>query len=262
MVASEPKLSTPTTTQAAQSTVQVSDDGSRHQSETFSYDDAGLKTRLQYLPAGFDAYTVDETERSYIVPGAATSTTLYDDHNRATEVLVHDASHVLLHHVTLTRDGDGRLLSEDVWLGGAGPFPALAEKMENVAPDRRAELEQLLTNAFVNRTFSSTTFDYDQNGRLLRKTARLGVLDEERTTYRYDGRDNPIEAITEGRRREMGIEDGTVLSREQPMLEHRTRFDYRYDPWGNWTERVTLMGIDTEKAFQRTAIDRRINTYY
>jgi hypothetical protein len=33
---------------------------------------------------------------------------------------------------------------------------------------------------------SSTTFDYDQNGRLLRKTARMGVLDEERTTYRYD----------------------------------------------------------------------------
>ena len=58
--------------------------------------------------------------------------------------------------------------------------------METLAPDQRAELEQLLTNAFVNRTFSSTTFDYDQNGRLLRKTARMGVFDEERTTYRYD----------------------------------------------------------------------------
>jgi hypothetical protein len=134
--------------------------------------------------------------------------------------------------------------------------------MENLAPDRRAELEQLLTNAFVNWTFSGTTFDYDQNGRLLRKTARMGVLDEERTTYRYDGRDNPIEAITEGRSREIRIEDGTVLPREQPMREQRTRFDYRYDPWGNWTQRVTLMRIDAEKAFQRTAMDRRINTYY
>ena len=160
-------------------TVQVSEDGSRHQSETLSYDDAGRKTRLQYLPAGFEAYTVDETERSYTVPGAATSTTLYDDHNRATEVLVHNASHVLLHHVMLTRDDDGRLLREDVWLGGAGRFPALAEKIENLAP----------------------------------------------------------------------------------MREQRTRFDYGYDPWGNWTERVTSMRIDAEKAFQRTAMDRRINTY-
>jgi len=109
---------------------------------------------------------------------------------------------------------------------------------------------------------SSTTFDYDQNGRLLRTTARLGVLDGERTTYRYDGRDHPIEAITKGRSREISIEDGTVMSREQPMREQRTRLDYRYDPWGNWTERVTLMRIDAEKAFQCTAMDRRINTYY
>ena len=48
----------------------------------------------------------------------------------------------------------------------------------------------------------------------------MGNLHEERTTYIYDDHDNPIETVDESDRG-----------------RQRTRFVYKYDAQGNWTER-------------------------
>jgi succinate dehydrogenase/fumarate reductase flavoprotein subunit len=92
---------------------------------------------------------------------------------------------------------------------------------------------------------------------------RMGALSEERTTSRYNDRDDPIDEISEHHSRSAGMDaDGVVQATEEAPRTHHTRFDYQYDDDGNWTERIVWGRVDESSDFQRSNVMRRTITYY
>jgi hypothetical protein len=46
------------------------------------------------------------------------------------------------------------------------------------------------------------------------------------------------------------------------VIQQHTRFEYRYDTQGNWTERIVSGRAEQNPDFQRSNIERRTITYY
>jgi len=178
-------------------------------------------------------------------------------------VIFHDANHVIIRRIEVSRNRDGRLLTEVVHFGGQTPFTNVPTDVESVPPEERLRFAALLTTVFGDRTFSSTTYAYDQMGRLLERTRRIGSLSEERTTFRYDDQDNPIDEISEVHSRDMDIDDAGVVhaKEEEPRVQHLC-FDYQYDAQGNWTERIVWVRTGPQSEFRCSNIERRTITYY
>jgi hypothetical protein len=243
-------------------TVQLSHDGTRTDSESCSYDTGGKKTKVRFLGfrgAKVDAYGIEGSEQAYPAPGAAMLTTTYDERDLPTKVVFHDANHNSLRYVTFMRDSAGRLLNEELHAGVDSPFPDLLDK---VPPEDREGMAAMLKKVF-GETFSSTTYMYDTQGRLLERTNGMGSLGAHRTTYRYDDHDDPIEETNEHRSREARIdENGAVhYSLDRLILQHN-HFEYRYDAHGNWTERIVSIRPEPNPGFQRSNIERRAITYH
>ena len=229
--------------------VQVDPEGTQRDSETCSYDAAGRKTHMRFLDRAESnaAYGVEGTDHAYGGPAATTMTVAYDERDLPAEVRFHDGNRNLVRQVIFTRDSAGRLLSEEMRLSGVtlGPVANLATVL---GPDL---------------ALSSTTYAYDSKSRIAERVNRMGRLGEHRTTYRYDDHDNPIEETTEDVSREANLdEDGTVqYSGDRVSIQH-TRFEYRYDAHGNWTERIVLIRVEPNPDFQPSNVERRQITYH
>jgi YD repeat-containing protein len=232
-------------------TVRIDEKGNSSESEIFRYDSSGRKTRIQFVPKREDdvpyMYAIQGVEASIGGNGAATVTTVYDDHDQPAEVLVHDAAHQVLRRMTIERDGDGRVVKEEVRFVTDSPFPQAEKRFKDAPPEARESLRAALAAAFgSDNVFVSNTFTYDQKGRRICWTMRMGNLREERSTFRYDDHDNPIETV--GEKNGGGTE--------------RTRFVYKYDTHGNWTEKETWPASEQDKDFHRWSVERRQITYY
>jgi len=244
---------------------EVAADGTIVEIETYRYNDAGRKTKIEALRAarmGVDMmHGVEGSEQWYAAPGATASTTVYDDRDLPVEVTLHDPDNLLVLRIDMSRDADGRLLCEVARSGGDAPFPGLSA--DKLPGDERAQQMALLSAAFADRPFCAVAFAYDEKGRLIGRTRKIGSLSEERTTFAYDDRDDPIAEVSEEYRREVHLDDdGVVQHRENdPLVQHR-RFEYRYDAHGNWTERVAWYRHSAQPDFQRTHVERRTITYY
>jgi hypothetical protein len=226
--------------------VGVEPDGTEREAETYSYGQDGKRTKVYFVPKQFVnafMYAIEGTVQSYGAPGAGTITTLYDDGGRPSEVLFHDADRRLLRRVVFTRDGMGRLITEEMHLGEESPFP------------------ELLFGA--NSVLSTTTYVYDAKGRILQRRTRMGELGERHTTFRYDDHDNPTEETNEDVSREMQIDDaGALHTAKERSSTQNARFDYTYDAQGNWLERVVWGRLESNPNFERSNITRREITYY
>ena len=250
-------------------TVNVDADGATHEAETCHYDSTGRKTKVSFLHVralGVDVpimHGIEGTDHAFGAPGATTMTTTYGERDQPEEVVMHDANHVVVRRVTFTRDREGRVLSEAVQFGGQFPFPEMQSHFSEASPQEIAALGAMIGAAFDRQTLHSTTYAYDRHGRLLERTTRMGTLSENRTTFRYDDRDNPIEEIAEDQDREMGVgEDGVPRSRNETVRRHDGRYEYQYDREGNWTERIVSSRMDPNPIFQRSNVERRQITYY
>lgn len=91
----------------------------------------------------------------------------------------------------------------------------------------------------------------------------MGSLGGDRTTYRYDGHNDPIEETVEHRNREASLdESGTVLYSSDCVTVQHNQLKYRHDAHGNWTERIVSFRPESESGFQRSNIERRAITYH
>jgi hypothetical protein len=229
-------------------TVNIDEKGVGSESEIYRYDPIGRKTKIQFLPKveGNVGYSVDSEGGAALfgVSGAATMTTIYDDHDRAIEVTVHDAVHRLLRRTTLTRDSAGRLLKQEVLAGTTPVFPEFEDQLKNAPPEDRESIQAALAAAFgPNNVLVTVTNRYDEKGRRVERTMTMGTLGGDRTTFNYDDHDNPIEEIT-----------------EEPSKEYN-RCIYKYDAQGNWTERGVGTVVEPGKDYRRSDIERRQITY-
>jgi YD repeat-containing protein len=232
-------------------TVRIDEKGNSTESEIFRYDSSGRKTRIQFVPKREDdvpmQYAIDGTELSIGAVGAATVTTLYDDHDLPVEALVHDAEHQVLRRATITRDSAGRVVKDEVLLGAGPLFPEMQSELKDAPPEARESLRAALAAAFgPNNVFVSQAYAYDEKGRRISRNMRMGNLRESRVTFLYDDHDNPIE----------------VVDQETGGGRQRTRFVYKYDAQGNWTEKETWSASEQDKDFRRWSIERRQITYF
>jgi YD repeat-containing protein len=242
-------------------TVQLSHAGVRTESEICSYDPGGEKTKVSFLgsPGATVTYGIEGTDHAYGAPGATKMTTTYDDRDLPAKVVFEDDKNNSVREVIITRDGEGRSLTEEVHFSTASPFPDLLDK---APPESREGLAAALKNAFGG-TFSSTTYAYDNRGQLVERTIRMGSLGGHRTTYRYDDHDNPIDETNETAEREANVEEnGTVQYNSDRETVQHNHFEYRYDGHGNWTERIVSFRMEQNADYQRSNIERRIITYY
>jgi YD repeat-containing protein len=253
-------------------TVNVATDGTVKESESYRYDSTGRKTKVTFLDerplGGAVHYSIgvegSGSDFAIGVSDAATMTTSYGEHDQPEEMLFHDASHAVVMRVTFTRDREGRAIGEVVQFGNQFPFPEMRDVIEKLSAEEKAAMAAVLAQAFDGKTLHSRSYAYDRQGRLLEKTERMGTLSEDRTTYRYDDRDNPIEELKEDQSRELGVDKpgDTPSTRNETVLRHDGRFEYQYDREGNWTERIASTRREPNAIFQRSSIERREITYY
>ena len=256
---------------ASAATVDV--DRTKHETERCQYDENGRKTKIVFLavPETSGAtcsagscgimFGVDGTNVAYSAPGATTSTTIYDEHDRPSEVIFHDATQALVSRVVFSRDDEGRLLSERMEF--AGPRGVLGPAMDaNMPTDERASLMELLKTVFEDHTFSHATYAYDEKGHRIETVRRMGTLSEERVTVRYDDFDNPVEEVRSDASREMRMDDGVVKTEDKPPHVQHVRFQYQYDAYSNWTERIVSQRLEPNADMRPSNIERRTFTYY
>jgi hypothetical protein len=257
----------------AASAATVNVDGTKHETERCQYDENGRKTKIVFLavPETSGAtcsagscgtmFGVDGTNVAYSAPGATTSTTIYDEHDRPSEVIFHDATQALVSRVVFSRDDEGRLLSERMEF--AGPRGVLGPAMDaNMPTDERASLMELLKTVFEDHTFSHATYAYDEKGHRIETVRRMGTWSEERVTVRYDDFDNPVEEVRSDASREMRMDDGVVKTEDKPPHVQHVRFQYQYDAYSNWTERIVSQRLEPNADMRPSNIERRTFTYY
>jgi YD repeat-containing protein len=246
--------------------VEIAPDGTRRETETCTYDGSGRKTKRTFLPV-LDTtnvcYGVEGSQQAYGAPGASTMTTSYDERGRPAQAIFQDANQAIVRRVTFTRDEAGRVLAESVEFGDAPPFPDALTGTGGVPSEYRAKMATLLAEVFANQTFSTTTYVYDSRGRVVERITRMGNLSEDRTTFRYNDRADPVEESEEHRSRGANLDDqGVMQATDERSHTSQTRYEYRYDEYGNWTERIVWSRHDSQSDFRRSNLIRRAITYY
>lgn len=242
-------------------TVQLSHDGTRIESETCTYNEAGQKTKVRFLGAGpaNATYGIEGSEQFYPARGATTMSTTYDNRDFPRKVVFQDANGNNVTQVAFVRDDGGRLLREEMHGTEESPF---AELLEKTPPEERGRMATLIKSVWGG-PFAHTTYAYDAQGRMVERLRRMGTLGEDRATYRYEDRDEPIEETTEHRSREAGLDENGVVryTADRVNMQHN-RFEFTYDAHGNWTERVVWYRLEPNPGFQRSNVERRAITYH
>jgi hypothetical protein len=194
------------------STSSVNREGEHRQEETSTYDNFGHRTRVQFLhppkgPGGI-SYWIEAADQGVGAPGAVTMTTIYDDNGLVGEVLFHDAENAMVRRVLLARDEAGRLVKTELLFGDRLPFPEAATETEKPG----VPMAEILAKVFgPSQALSTTMYTYDKKGLRVERTVRMGMLGEERTTFRYDDHGNPIEESTMREEREYDVDEQSEL---------------------------------------------------
>lgn len=253
-------------------TVHRDRDGKPTDLEALSYDAEGRMTRVRYLVtpeiaetrnnnrlAAATNYREEGATMAYGHPRATTVTITHDRHNLPAQLVFQDAQQHPLVTVVCQRDSAGRLLSEEMRQGEESLLP---DMMNHAPPEDRERLAALYQQVFGGG-FSMVSYAYDAQGRLLSRVQRMGTLGENRTTYRYEMSDDPVEERSEDTSREGGLdEQGNVSYSGEHTRTRHSRMDYRYDAQGNWTERIVSSQPESAPGFQLSHGERRSITYY
>jgi hypothetical protein len=243
--------------------------GAEREVDVYRYDNEGRKTKVSLLAlpksnaASYSGtscgihYAVEGTDFACSVPGATTSTTGYDERERPSQVTFYDANHGVVCRVVFSRDTTGRVLSERMEFNRFGAMlgPAIDASMPS---DEQASL----ITALEANTFLLATYAYDEKGRRVASVRRMGQLSEERVTVRYDELDNPVEQVTVDLSCDVRMDNGIVKSTNRPPHVEHVRFEYQYDAYGNWTERIVWHRVDPNADERRSNIERRTIAYY
>lgn len=239
-------------------TTETGDADSERGRSRSTYDEQGRRTDVVQFPPGgpkVDAYSIEGGEFGYGAPGAVSQTTRYDDAGRPVEVLFHGADGGVIRRVTITRDSAGRVLTEEAEMAGAPLIP----RQPGMSDDDFAKMQALVSHAFGAMR---TTYEYDSAGKAIARAQQMGLLGENRMTYGYDDRGNPIEQRDVHVTREMNFEeDGTPRTSPDTTRIHDVRFTYVYDAHGNWTERIVSSRYAEDGEFAPSNTERRTIEY-
>jgi len=237
----------------------------------FRYDEQGRKSKIEvstpedYRNVAFGGSPFEAADRAPNLPGGGSATTLYDDHDRATEIQVRDASGELVSRALRTYDGQGRITEEkQVLEDPTAMFPSEArakwvEESGLSAGQLRQEMLAQFTKFMAGRSLYSISHNYDTHGRVNHSTRRIFNREEEiETTYNEHG---DIESeITRLTRSEE--EPDSITPAPGPRSYSEMRNSYQYDQRGNWIEQESSYRSSPDGVFQPTSVTKRTLTYY
>ncbi len=238
----------------------------------FRYDKHGGKTKIQtsrasdYHPnmaTGGSPFEAADTAPN--LPDGGITTTIYDEHDRPTEVQVRDSSGELVNRALRTYDAQGHVSEEEqIYDNLMTMFPPevrqkLLDESGLSADQLRQELHAQLTKLMNGPDGPySVNNRYDSGGRLIHTDRRIfNQEDEIDTTYNEHG-DTESE-ITRSTRPEAENES-TAPGPSSSYSE--TRYSYQYDQHGNWTEKAVSYRSSSDAAFQSSTVIKRSLTYY
>ena len=238
----------------------------------FRYDEQGRKSKIEVsTPAdyrsnvAFGGSPFEAADRAPNLPDGGSATTLYDDHDRATEVQVRDASGELVSRVLRTYDAHGRVIEEKQILEDPTamiPSEARTQLLEQSgfsADQLRQELLAQFTKFMAGRSLYSVSHNYDTHGRVNHSTRRIFNREEEiETTYSEHG-DTESE-IT--RSTPLGEETDPTAAAPGPLAYSEVRYAYRYDQHENWIGQESSYRSSPDGALQPTTVTKRVLTYY
>jgi YD repeat-containing protein len=240
---------------------------------TFRYDEQGRKSKIaisrpaDYQPnVGIGESPFEAAEMAPNLPGGGTATTIYDEQDRATEVLVRDASGEVVNRAVRTYDAQGHLLEEKQVLDNPETmFPAemraqILEQSDLSRDQLQQEMRAQLTKLMGGHSGPySMSYSYDDHGRVTRANRRIFNEGQEiETTYNEHG-DIALE-IT----RSTGLMGKTDATTPAPALPaySETHYFYKYDRQGNWIEQTISFRSTPDGAFQTSTMTKRTLTYY
>jgi hypothetical protein len=241
-------------------TVSVAEDGTETDTEVYSYDAEGRRTKVcpLALRQGNINYSIEGTDMALGAPGATRMVTSYDAQDLPVRVVFEDGNQKTVREVILKRDNEGRLVHLETRKGTQPSFSCVGQP---VSPEAETAISLLM--GALQGAFASTTFAYDNRGRLLERTDSMFNLGEDRTTYRYGDGDDLIQEICQRTSREANLDDGGVLQyTPDKVTAHEIRFEYRYDTHGNWVEKTVSTRFEANTEFQPSNITRRAITYH
>ena len=247
---------------------------SSNKSETpilFRYDEHGGKTKIQtsrgsdYRPnmasGGFPFEALDMMPN---IPGGGITATIYDEHDRPTEVQVRNSNGELVNRAIRTYDAQGHVSEEKqvfeslVTLVPPDARQKLLDESGLSAEQLQQELQAQLTKLMNGRAESYTVSNrYDTEGRVIHTDRRIFNEEEEiDTTYNEHG---DIESeITRSTRPES---ENETAKRILPS-NSEARYSYQYDQHGNWTEKTASYRSSPDGEFQSSTVSKRSLTYY
>jgi hypothetical protein len=231
-----------------------------------------------YLPnAAFSGSPFQVADAPPNLPGGGSATTVYDEHDRPTEVQVRDAQGELVSRAVCIYDAQGRVVEEKQILDNPERI-ILAEILSSDMPAKvrakildessgiREQLREQFTELMGGQAGPfSMAYSYDAQGRVKQTRSRIyNREDTIETTYNEHG-DIVEECTTSAKSIPAGVtfspdEKGSLVPDEPPQPDLRTsipiHYTYQYDSFGNWTEKVE------ERDQQPFMTRRRQLTYY
>lgn len=228
---------------------------------TYIHDERGRKKKVQvsrredYRPnLSFGGSPFEANDHAPNLPNGGTAATLYNEQDRPYEIEVRDEHGELVKRVTRTYDEKGNIEEETVIL----PDPTAilpAHLRERVLDQPGASLEDLrdqLSKIMAGQSGPySVRYEYDVDGRVIKVHRR--IFDREETVETsYNDRGDESREVTCGK-------VGNDVHEETSYCE--TVYSYRYDSYGNWTEKTLSHRLSPGDTFKVNSITMRTLTY-
>jgi hypothetical protein len=251
----------------------IAADGRSDSPITFRYDEHGRKTKIEisgpadYRPnVGVGGGPFQAVDRAPNLLGGGSATTIYDEHDRATEVQVRDATGELVNRAVRTYDAQGHILEEkQIWDDPVRMFPADAfadvlEKsglsLEQLRQEMRPQLAKLMAGP---SGAYSVSYEYDAQGRVTHTSRRIfNDPDEIETTYNQQG---DVTSEVTRRTQPTGETEPTTAAPGPPNYSE-ARHSYQYNQHENWIEDALSYRSSPDSAFQSSTVIKRAFTYY
>jgi hypothetical protein len=232
--------------------------------ESYEYDGAGRKKKTFFVdlaaqrPDTQYSWGVEGTDSYYSAPGAATLTTLYNEHEQPIDLMFRDEEGRLLSRVEFGYEG-GHLV-EEAQTVIADTFPP-----EMLTSMNLAQRETMLALLGANDEPIRRLRRYDDQGRRAETRSRMGPLGGDRKTVVYNDQGDPIKEVFEHDEREYGIDEEGQLSGSpttQSTNRSEARLRYDHDAHGNWLTKTVESRGGTDQDFSLSSVERRTLTYF
>jgi YD repeat-containing protein len=233
--------------------------------ETYQYASDGTKTKIWFIPPEAHGpnvgihLSIEGSELSIASPGAASLTTVYDRRGFPTESLAHGPLHELVVRASYICDEEGHIVEEKLE-PGHDPASGVGDQFPE---ELRAVVQKVFASHFMNQHI---VYKYDKAGNRIEMKREMGAMGSDTRHTRYDGHGNRI--FEESESRERGGLDFDLNGNEVPETvkidesRNSTRFEYKYDEHGNWTEQVQWSRVEPGKQQFKSMMVKRMLSYF